>query len=273
MLKKTEGMFYHGIPGVFSLADLPRYPSVAKTAWSSGYWELDQIWQPYPAQFTLLHGPTNHGKSSFLLNLAVKQWELGKRTFLFMPENERSLWERLSLIWGDRDGWEAFSEVGVMVGSSDRKYDETPRDLTWILHSALDAHRINKLDLLVLDPFNEVEMTKPRDWSESDFIGKCLQYVTGFCREFGLPIIMAAHPTKSGVQDGKVPGVYDVHGSAHFANKPDNVLCVWRDPKINETRIISQKVREIGGGKRGVCCFKVDSETGLFTPQYGGVTV
>ena len=37
--------------------------------------------------------------------------------------------------------------------------------------------------------------------------------------------------------------------------------------------MISAKVREIGAGRVGACHFDVDSQTGVFTPQYGAVTL
>jgi len=273
LTKPKVGPTYHGIPGVFALADLPRYPSVSSIAWTTGWAELDEIYRLYPGQFTVVHGATNHGKSTFLFNLVVNQVaQLGRRVFLYVPENERTLWDRLSMIWGDRseDAWRVASEMGILIGSSVRKYADPPRTLPWILETGLEVHRIQKLDLMILDPWNEIEFSRPREMSQTEFIGECLKYITGFCREHDLTLILSAHPTKTGVQDGKIPGPYDVDGSAHWANKPDNVLCVWRG-KGSEVRVISQKVREIGAGARGgVCYFTVEDETGVFTAQYGG---
>ncbi|MEK7499394.1 MAG: hypothetical protein AAB649_02195, partial [Patescibacteria group bacterium] len=165
--------------------------------------------------------------------------------------------------------WRVSSEMDVVIASAEREYDENPRDLGWILDKVLECHKVKKLDLVILDPWNEIEWSKPRDISQGDWIGQCLKYITGFVRKHGLTLILSAHPTKAGVVDGKVPGPYDVDGSAHWANKPDNVLCVWRG-KGKDTKVVSQKVREVGAGKRGgECHFIVDEETGVFTAQYG----
>lgn len=274
MLNKTPDQFWHGFAGLYALADLPHYQSVAAVTKSTGWWELDQIFLLYPSQFTVVHGGANHGKSTFLMNLICNQWcEHGTKTFAYLPENERYLHDRLSLIWGDRQGWDAFAEVGLVLASSIRRFTEQPHDLTWILNHAYDAHQDGHSGLIVLDPWNEIEWTRPKEMTLSEFLGYCLKQITGFCRDTNIAVMLSAHPTKSGVADGKIPGPYDIDGSANWANKPDNILCIHRDDAKNETKVISQKVREIGAGKRGTCHFTVDADTGIFTPQHGGVTL
>lgn len=274
MLNKTNGLCWHGIADVYALADAPQYPSVSAITRSTGYWELDQLFKIYPGQFCLLHGATNHGKSTFLMNLICNQFaEHGTKSFLFMPENERHLKERLGLIWGNRQNWDQFAEIGVVLGSSIPRQDQSPRDLGWILGRAYDCHKEGHGGIVCLDPWNEIDFTRPKDVPQTEFIGWCLRDITKFARETNLTVFLSAHPTKSGVADGKIPGPYDLADSAHFANKPDNILCVYRDPNTKATSVISQKVREIGAGKRGVCVFDVDEDTGIFTPQHGAVSI
>lgn len=122
----------------------------------------------------------------------------------------------------------------------------------------------------MLDPWNQIEFSRDPRTPLTEFLRECLKQIIGFSRELSLSVVLSAHPTKSGVAEGKIPGAYDIDGSAHWANSPDNILCVFRGP--TETSIHSQKVREIGAGKRGVCVFTVDEKTGLFTPQLGAVS-
>lgn len=264
--------FWRGIPGIYSLADLPRHPSVTSIAKTTGWWELDQIYKLYAGQFTVVHGPTNHGKSTFLMNMICNQWCENKlKSFVYLPENERHLHERFALIWGDRQGYDAFAEVGILIASSIRRFDEQPHDLMWILNHAFDCHKESNLGLIVLDPWNQIEVTRPKDMPLTEFLRDCLKLVTGFCRDTNIPVMLSAHPTKAGVKENNVPGAYDIDGSAHWANAPDNILCVFRG--VAETTVYSQKVREIGAGKRGLCVFNVDEETGIFTPQKGAVSL
>jgi hypothetical protein len=99
----------HSQAGYFSLADVPQQPDVSQIAISTGWWELDQIWRPYPGQFNVVSGIAGHGKSTFLLNvmcnLAKKH---GTKSFLYVPENEAHVRDKLRTIWGAADGFEEF---------------------------------------------------------------------------------------------------------------------------------------------------------------------
>ena len=106
----------------------------------------------------------------------------------------------------------------------------------------------------------------------TDYIGECLMLLKQFCRSMNAVVIVVAHPTKAvNEKGGRIPNLADIEGSMNWFNKCDNGIIVAREENLNTTRVISAKVREIGAGKRGQCWFDVDPETGLFTPQYGGV--
>ena len=115
---------------------------------------------------------------------------------------------------------------------------------------------------------------KPRDMLMSDYIGECLMLVKQFCRSLNAIVIIVAHPTKAVNEGGgRIPTLADIEGSMNWFNKCDNGLIVVRDTVRDSTRVISAKVREIGAGKRGVCHFDVDPQTGIFKPQYGAVSL
>lgn len=109
---------------------------------------------------------------------------------------------------------------------------------------------------LVLDPWNEVDHTRPPGLSETEYISKCLTKIRYFARTYKVHVWLIAHPTKlMKRQDGTypIPTPYDISGSAHFRNKADCCLCVWRDldldsPRKYETDIYVQKIRfhEVG---------------------------
>src|SRR5260221_16177 len=86
--------------GLYTLADLPQRGSVEKQAFGSGWWELDQILKFYLGQFLIVTGIAGHGKSTFLLNVLLKMaLEKGVGSFLYAPENEGHLKEKLRKIW------------------------------------------------------------------------------------------------------------------------------------------------------------------------------
>jgi twinkle protein len=274
MLEKTAKLPpRYDQPGYYALADLPQRKSLGAATLSTGWWELDQIFKLYPGQFVVVTGIAGHGKSTLLLNIVANVFEQGIKSFLYVPENEGHIREKLSLIWGDRPGWEQFSEIGCFIQSAEvETYDQAPKTLQWVLEQAIVAIKEDGVRLVLIDPWNELERAKPKDMLLSDYIGQCLMWLKQFCRLYGITVVLVAHPTKAGVSEGKTPTLADIEGSMNWYNKCDNGLIVVREPSINVTKVISAKVREIGAGKRGSCYFDVDEDTGRFTPQYGAVS-
>lgn len=265
----------HGQPGYHSLATLPQRGRVSDITVSTGYAELDEIWKLYPGQFTICTGVAGHGKSTLLLNVVGNiARENGMRTFLYVPENEGHILEKMELMWGDRPGFDVFANEQCFVQSAaPEAYDSVPKTLQWVLDRAVVAVERDGVDLLLIDPWNELERAKPKDMVLSDYIGQCLMQMKQFCRAMNVAVILVAHPTKAGVEQGKTPTLADIEGSMNWYNKCDNGLIVVRNATGNTCKVISAKVREIGAGKRGECHFFVDAETGRFTPQVGAVFV
>lgn len=264
----------HGQPGYHSLAELPQRGSIIESTLGTGWPELDEIWKLYPGQFTICTGIAGHGKSTLLLNVVCNIARIhGVKSFLYVPENEGHILEKLRLIWGEKDGFDAFAAGQCFVQSAvPPAYDNEPKTLPWVLDKAATAVERDGVDLLLIDPWNELERAKPKDQLLSDYIGQCLMYLKQFCRALDVAVILVAHPTKAGVEQNKVPGLADIEGSMNWYNKCDNGLIVCRPASGNTAKVISAKVREIGAGRRGECHFFVDPETGLFTPQIGAVT-
>jgi twinkle protein len=264
----------YGQAGYFSLADLPQRPSVASHALSTGWWELDQIFKLYPGQFVVCTGIAGHGKSTFLLNVICNiARKHGTRSFLYVPENEQHLSEKLRRIWGDDESFKHFAREQCFVQSSAVDgIDQPPKTLRWVLEQAVKAVHEDDVDVVMIDPWNELDRAKPRDMLMTDYIGESLMMVKQFCRQLDATVIVVAHPTKAVNENGgRTATLADVEGSMNWFNKCDNGLIVVRDPEKNTARVISAKVREIGAGKVGACHFFVDPETGLYTPQYGAV--
>ena len=265
----------HGQPGYHSLAELPQRGRVSDIAISTGWPDLDEIWKLYPGQFTMVTGVAGHGKSTLILNVVANVARVhGLKSYLYVPENEGHIAEKMRLIWGDAPGFERFAAEQCFVQSAlPDAYDSEPKTLNWVLDRAVVAVERDGVDLLVVDPWNELERAKPKDQLLSDYIGQCLMHLKQFCRAMNVAVILVAHPTKAGVEQGKTPTLADIEGSMAWYNKCDNGLIVVRAATGNTSRVISAKVREVGAGRRGECHFHVDPDTGRFTPQYGAVSL
>lgn len=271
---KREHSHRHGQPGYFSLSDLPQRPSVATHAISTGWWELDQIFKLYRGQFVVVTGIAGHGKSTLLLNVLVNLARSeGIRSFLYVPENEAHLTDKLRAIFKNDEAFKHFSAQQCFVQSAvPHAHDDPPHTLEWVLEKAVKAIEVDDVDVVVIDPWNELDRAKPRDMLLTDYIGESLMTLKQFCRSFNVVVIVVAHPTKAVTENGgRTAGLADIEGSMNWFNKCDNGLIVVRDAEKNTARVISAKVRETGAGKLGVCHFFVDPETGIYTPQKGGV--
>jgi twinkle protein len=275
MLDKTAADFpvtadRYGQPGYHSLVEVPQRGSVFDIAVGCGWPDMDHLWRIYPGQFTICTGVAGHGKSTFLLNVVANVARKNNlRTFMYVPENESHIYEKMKLIWGDQPGFDEFAADYCFIQSAmPEHYDSTPKTLNWVLDRALVAIERDGVNIVLIDPWNELERAKGRDQLMTDYIGECLMKMKQFCRSKDIAVILVAHPTKAGVGDGKTPTLSDIEGSMNWHNKCDNGLIVVREPVGNITKVISAKVRETGAGKRGQCFFYVDENTGAFTPQH-----
>ena len=264
----------HGIPGYYALADLPQRKSLSEAVISTGWEELDKILKIYPGQFIVCTGNAGSGKSTFLFNLIINLcWKNKTKAWLYAPENEVNLFQKLNLMFGDKpEGslFGAFAHTQCFVQSSNyAHYNDEPRDIEWILGNAWASFKEDGTSIFLIDPWNELERARLKEENLTDYIGRCLMRVKMFAKETGGTVIMVAHPTKAA--NGRDVTLGDIEGSMHWFNKCDNGLIVKHEAGSRETVVISAKVREQPfAGMPGHCIFLVDPETGMFAEQPGG---
>lgn len=262
----------HGIPGYYALADLPQGTPLSESAKSTGWEELDKILKIYPTQLVVCTGNAGSGKSTFLFNLIINLcWKHGDRAWMYVPENEVHLLRKIEKLFNKNDRqFQSFAKGRCFVQSSNYEhYGDEPRTIEWILEKAYQSWLKDKINLVMIDPWNELERAKQNDEMLTDYIGRCLMRVKMFARETGCTMFIVAHPTKASV--GREVGLADIEGSMHWYNKCDNGLIVKHEKGSKDTMVISAKVRERPyGGTIGHCIFLVDEDTGIFNEQQGG---
>src|SRR3972149_5648951 len=127
-LIELPGIHRHGQPGYFSLAELPQRASIAKDCWGTGWWELDQIFKFYHGQFVVVTGIAGHGKSTFLLNVLCNiARESGVKSFMYVPENEGHIQQKLRRIWNDDSTFDDFASECGFVQSAVSEFDQRAR--------------------------------------------------------------------------------------------------------------------------------------------------
>jgi twinkle protein len=140
---------------------------------------------------------------------------------------------------------------------------ETDLTLDWVLDRASDAVMRDGIRLLIIDPWNEVEHARRKEESTGEYIGRAIRMMRRWGKQYGVAIIVVAHPTKEVGKDGKsrVPTLYDIDGSAHWYNKPDHGLVIHAYEEPNIASAYVRKVRFDESGAKGQVKFYFDVES------------
>jgi twinkle protein len=100
--------------------------------------------------------------------------------------------------------------------------EDTELDLDYIIELAKVAVLRDGVKLLCLDPWNEIEHKRGIDETETEYTGRAIRALKRFALNYECAVWLVAHPRKPhGDGNPKPPSLYDLAGSAHFANKAD----------------------------------------------------
>lgn len=243
---------------------------------STGWKSLDKLYSIVKGQFTVINGVPSSGKSEFIDAIAVNlMLSDGWNYVYFSPENypvEMHCHKLIEKINNKELRKCTRQEVDSAMDKIDKHFyfiDALEDDVTleMILEETEKIMSKNKIDALIVDPWNEIELSRPGNVSESDYIGKCLRTMRKFARRNKIHLFIVAHPTKlQRGKDGKypVPEMWDLSGSANWRNKADNGLCVNRNFDAGYTTIIVQKIKYKYAGKPGEAILKYNIESGRY---------
>jgi twinkle protein len=251
------------VKGLYRLEDFPEPPPT--TSLHVGIAGLDDYFQLTLGTFAVISGWAGHGKTSLLMRMLANLMERGVNVALGSFETlPRPILERRMRACLYRCG-----EVGPKANNPGPADELLAKRLSVIAHTARDADTELDLDyvielakvavlrdgvrLLVLDPWNEIEHKRRPDESETEYTGRAIRSLKRFALNYECAVWLVAHPRKPH-SDGspKPPSLYDLAGSAHFANKADYGLIIHRDDRGGteiEARVV--KVRMGLPGKPG----------------------
>lgn len=255
-------------------------PAGDKTGWPA----LDRHYTVAPGQVTIVTGWPSSGKSEWvdalLVNLARQGWHFA----LFSPENQpiRLHIAKLMEKWSGKPFGDGPSER--MTCEEVRHYAKelgrhfcfmqtesggsSPESVLVAANDYLGA--VTGKRGLVIDPWNELEHWRPVGLSETEYISKTLSLIRNWARASGVHVWLVAHPQKLRRDEGgklPVPTPDAISGSAHFWNKADAAITVWRDLvdlQSQDVTIYVQKVRFKHIGRIGKIGLKWDRITGRY---------
>jgi twinkle protein len=278
------------IKGVYEVSDiienvLDFYDNGANGGADIGWLSFKNLYSVRPGEWSLITGIPSHGKSEFLDALLVKLAESEGWSFgICSPENqplERHTAKLLEKHLGKsfRPGPTermASEELMKGLGWLNKHFafilpDEDDLTINGVLRLAKALVYRKGIKGLVIDPWNELDHSRPSNQSETEYISDSLSKIRRFARTYGVHIWLVAHPTKLQKDTrGKypVPTPYDVSGSAHWWNKADNCLAVWRDlsePHSRKVQVHIQKIRFKEVGQIGLGTLTYDPISGRYS--------
>lgn len=252
---------------------------------TTGAWnKFDSLIRWFPGQFSVVTGIPSHGKSNFVDNLLVNlARNNGWRAAVFSPENPTpEMWiiRLLEIATGEAffgqqriqsekisGTIDALSQYFFMISPDD---DYSIEKITATAKSLLRRFGIN---ILVIDPWNNLEVKSKGSENETSYAARVLVRLRSFARQTGIHVLLIAHPRKMQKdQSGnyEVPTAYDISGSAHFYNVADNILSVYRefhnaDNDISTTHVHVQKVKTKYSGQIGSARFDFNKSIQRYT--------
>lgn len=274
--KETLDFYDHGLDAGIKITPWPKF---------SNYFRIAK------SELTVFTGIPGHGKSEFVDQLITflsiyHSWKFA----VFSPENyphcihnEKLLSKLIGMPFHDGPTKRMERET-VQSGLRQLSQNITfisPNDgfisLENVLQLASMEKEDNGLDCLIIDPWNSIENNRPRDRSETEYIGLCLNLCRDYCKRNDIALWIVAHPTKmQKIKDTdiyKVPFAYDIMGSSNWANKCDNILCVYRTTEtiLDEIQpfveVHIQKVKHKIRGMTGTVNFNYNKVVGTYSER------
>lgn len=257
------------VGGLFRMHELPAEPELP--AYGCGIGNVNDMVKLRMGDFTVITGKPSGGKTSFVNALICNMvkmygWQVCLASFehrvrgnqerllrtAFIGRRQKDYQGNLQWTEGeikDADRWisENFSFI-----VPDRHSDEMIT-LKWVLERARAAITQNGAQIIVIDPWNELDHDRPQGMSLTEYTGFAIKELKRVAAQYLVHVIVVAHPAKP---DKKLsmsqwePTLYDISDSAHWYNKCDLGIVIHRKRDEADTRwateVDVQKVRDWG---------------------------
>ncbi len=247
---------------------------------STGWRCLDDLFTVRGGEFTVITGIPGHGKSSWLDNLMIHLSRFQKWHWaVFSAENypiSRHIAGLMEIYSGkpfNRGPSERMNptELDLCLKWIDQYFQFfQPTEDGYSLNRIVQlASRLETLHALVIDPWNELDQSRPPNQREDEFISIGLSKLRWLARSSNIHVFVVAHPAKFVHQLGEqkpIVTLNNVKGASEWYAKADNGISVWRDEGANgPTTICVQKIRFRDVGRIGRADLYYDRITGRFT--------
>lgn len=271
----------------------------ARPLWSDEISTLDDIPDPGPQKsyttgidgldrhglrvirpaFMPVIGPYGSGKSILIRQLLVNLWRLHGWKFVLTSFEEkvkpRYLRDfRRLLIGRPLDDCSAVEiahaddelrQFGFFLRRARNRMLDGDR-LLGLLELAVKRHGVQ---VVCIDPVNEIDHQVPRGESRSDYMGRLIMRLKALADDYNLLMIVCAHPPKDASEKRLASSglltLNDGADTAHWGNKADIGWCVWRPALTGPTRLHIDKLKDHDlMGKPTVADLRLNPHSGKF---------
>lgn len=254
---------------------------------TTGLDNLDGIFKWRDASLITMIAVPKAGKSRLANQLMINQAKIhGTKIAFYAPESLPIHYHTSKLI----SAYTGKRFNDLTLDEFDQAVRFVEEHFTWMVPNETDIESLLDLckatmhskgsSIFVFDPFNYINVGGETEHSD---IGKVLAKQVAFTRQTNSIILNIVHPkkmekskSKDDTQRGEFPilDAYDTSGSAHFANRSDIFLSLWRSQRGNhpvQLHCILSKFEEVAKMGESVL-LAYDHPTSQFLPYYGSTT-
>lgn len=244
------------VAGVYRLSELP--PVDPPPAFDTGIAGLAAHYRLRRGDFCVITGLAGHGKSSFVNEVCGRMamahgWNTVFASFEQTPQVDHRRALRTFHAAKPESAMTA-PECAAADAWIDRHFafvvpdEDDEVNLQWVLERLAAAILRYEAQIVVVDPWNEMDHTRPADISLTEYVGFAIRQFRKLAKKYNVHLIVVAHPAKmQRGRDGKFPcpGLSDISDSAHRSNKADVGIVIHRDNLLTdcETKIRVVKSR------------------------------
>lgn len=235
------------VDGIYRMSELRPIPE--RQAISTGFPFLDRHFRVRLGDFSVITGIPGHGKSTWANDWACRMarghgWTVAMASFEQHPQTDH---RRALRQWfcGKAPAYCTADELQAADQWIDERFvfivpsEEDLATLSWTLERVSAAVTQFGAKLVVIDPWNELDHDHPPGMSETEYTGRAIKEFKRLARNLDVHVAVIAHPRK--LLRGEAPGLYDISGSAHWANKPDVGIIIGRDENLSTLDVVKSR--------------------------------
>lgn len=263
--EKSQYMNEGGLCRISDLADEPEMP--ANSPMIDGMNDLLTMRQ---GDLIVVTGIPNMGKSTFVNALAANMansyaWNICVASFETHPRRGILRFLRTFFLekpYKSKEGFALWSPEEVAYADEwiNRRFcfivpDVKSKELTtlkWLLERVKAAVTQYHINMVIIDPWNEIDHDRPPGMSLTEYTGYALKEFKRIAQRYMINVLIVAHPAKlEKNKDGEydVPTMYNISDSSHWKNKSDIGIIVHMlkgEDNTRATLIKMEKIREWG---------------------------